>query len=158
MAVGALLCAPLPCAAQERSAGFTYAPSLSLHDEGTCCSAAGAWVAVGQLYVEHVVAWDSKWQKLAAEWDVPEATTIEKVDGHVFTALWTVRSWQTRQFRTRFQVGGRHGTAVEPTPRAWGAGAGLDVSYAVGPVVLRGTVRILLPKPPEVRVGFGFRF
>lgn len=156
--VGALLGDPPPGAAQERSIGFTYTPSLSLHDEGTCCSAVGAWVAVGRLYVEHVVAWDSKWQKLAAEWGVPEATTPEMVDGHVLTALWTLRSWQTRRFRTRFQVGGRYGTAVAPTPKASGGGAGLDVSYVVGPAVLRGAVRMLLPKPPEIRVGFGFQF
>ena len=156
--VGALLGAPPPGAAQERSVGFTYTPSLSLHDESICCSAAGAWVTVGRLHVEHVVGWDSKWQRVAIEWDSPEGTTPEKVDGHVLTALWTLRSWQTRRFRTRFQIGGRHGTAVASTPRAWGAGAGLDVRYVVGPAVLRGAVHFLLPKPPELRIGFGFRF
>ena len=154
----ALLGAPPLAAAQERSIRFTYTPSLSLHDEGTCCSAAGAWLTIGRLHVEHVIAWDSKWQKLAVEWNTPEAGTPEKVDGHALTALWTLRSWETQRFRTRFQIGGRHGTAVEPTPRAWGAGAGLDVRYVVGPAVLRGAVHLLLPKPPELRIGLGFRF
>ena len=147
--VGALLGAPLPGTAQERSLGFTYAPSLSLHDEGACCSAAGAWLAIGRLHVEHVIAWDSKWR---------EYPTAAKVDGHALTALWTLRYWRAQRFRTLFQVGGRHGTAVEPTPRAWGFGAGLTVDYIAGPAVLRGAVRMLLPKPPELRVGFGFRF
>ena len=154
----ALLGAPPPAAAQERSIGITYTPSLSLHDEVTCCSAAGAWLTIGRLHVEHVIAWDSTWQKLAVEWNTPEAGTPEKVDGHALTALWTLRSWETQRFRTRFQIGGRHGTAVEPTPRAWGAGAGLDVRYVVGPAVLRGAVHLLLPKPPELRIGLGFRF
>ena len=48
-----------------------------MHDEGACCSAAGAWITVGRLHVEHVVAWDSHWQKIAAEWDIPEGTTPE---------------------------------------------------------------------------------
>ena len=161
MMVGALLGAPPPAAAQDRSIGFTYAPSLSLHEAESllgCCSAAGAWVTIGRLHVEHVVAWDSHWRRRAVEWDFPEGTTPEKIDGHALTALWTLRSWETPRFRTRFQIGGRHGTAVAPTPRAWGAGAGLDVRYVIGPAILRGAVHVLLPKPPEARIGFGFRF
>ena len=148
-----LVAIPLPAAAQERSIGFTYTPSLSLHDASSviaCYSAAGAWLTIDRLHVEHVIAWNSRCN------GYPDAS---KVAGHALTALWTLRSWQEgERFRIRFQVGGRHGAAVEPTSRAWGAGAGMDVRYGVGPIVLRGAVHLLLPKPPEVRVGVGFRF
>ncbi len=121
MVAGALLCSAPPfAAAQENSFGFIYTPSLSMHDESACCSAAGAWLSVGRLHVEHVVAWDSKWQKLAAEWDIPEATTPETVDGHVLTALWTLRSWQAPRFITRFQGG-----ALRRAHRAHGRVVGL---------------------------------
>ena len=133
MVAGALLCgAPPFAAAQENSFGFIYTPSLSMHDESACCSAAGAWLSVGRLHVEHVVAWDSKWQKLAAEWDIPEATTPETVDGHVLTALWTLRSWQAPRFITRFQGGGRYAAPIEPTDESWGFGAGLTVDISSG--------------------------
>ena len=146
---------PLSVAAQERSIGIVYTPSLSLHDAGSviaCYSATGAWVTVDRLHVEHVVAWNSRCE------DHPYRPA-PKVAGHALTALWTLYSWQERdRTRIRIQVGGRHGVASEPTSRAWGAGAGLDVRYGVGPIVLRGAVHLLLPKPPELRVGVGFRF
>ena len=155
--VAALLVAiPLPAMAQERSIGIAYTPSLSLHDAESviaCYSAAGAWLTIGRLHVEHVTAWNSRCH------DYPDDNRdTGKVDGHALTALWTVRSWRSQRFRTRFQIGGRHGAATEPTSRAWGAGAGLDVRYGVGPIDLRGAVHLLLPKPPEVRIGVGFRF
>ena len=159
MVAGALLfSAPAPAAAQENSSGFIYTPSLSLHDEGACCSGAGAWLTVGRLHVEHVVAWDSKWQKLAAEWDIPEATTPETVDRHALTALWTLRSWPSQRFRTRFQAGGRYAAPTVPTEEPWGFGAGLTVDYLVGPAVLHGAFRALLPASPEFRLGIGLRF
>ncbi|MYN67563.1 MAG: hypothetical protein F4X11_21470 [Acidobacteria bacterium] len=157
--VGALLGAPPPATAQENSFGFIYTPSLSLHDESTCCSGAGTWIAIGRLHVEHVLAWDSKWQKIAAEYDIPEATASEKVDGHALTALWTVRSWRpTERLQPRFQIGGRYAAPITPTDEPWGFGAGLTVDYIAGPAVLHGAFRALLPATPEFRFGFGFRF
>ena len=156
--VALLAASPLPVTAQENSVGFIYTPNLSMHDESTCCSAAGAWITIGRLHVEHVVGWDSHWQKRAVEWDFPEGTTPEKVDGHVLTALWTLRSWQTPRFRTRFQAGGRYAAPLEPTEEPWGFGAGLTVDYLVGPGVLHGAFRFLLPATPEFRLGIGLRF
>lgn len=163
------LLAVSPAAAQDRSVGITYAPSLSLHDdEGSkvgCCMAAGAWITIDRLHVEYVAAWDFYRWKLRAEYAAeyagrpgfftePDAI----VDGQVLTVLWALRSWRTPQFRTRFEVGVRHGTAVDPIPRASGAGAGVTVDYGDGPIVLRGSGRFLWPKPPEFRIGLGFRF
>lgn len=98
VAAGALLGAPAPVAAQERSVGVTYAPSLSLHDESTCCMAVGPWLSIGRLHVEYVIAWDYHWQEARAEYAgrllspfvVPDA----KVDGHLLTILGTLRTWR----------------------------------------------------------------
>ena len=161
MVAGVLAGAPPLAAAQENSFGFIYTPTLSMHDEGACCSAAGAWVTVGRLHVEHVVGWDSKWQKLAAEraaeYGIHEPMT-PAVDGHALTALWTLRFWQSQRFSTRFQAGGRYVAPIEPTEEPWGLGPGLTVNYLFGPAVLHGAFRWLLPAAPDVRFGIGFRF
>ena len=159
MIAGALLWgAPPSAVAQENSFGVIYTPTLSMHDEGACCSGAGTWISIGRLQLEHVIAWDSKWQKLAAEWDLPEATTPETVDGHAMTALWTLRSWRVQRFHARFQAGGRYVAPLDPTDEPWGFGTGLAVDYLVGPGVLHGAFRWLLPAAPDFRLGIGFRF
>ena len=159
---GALLGAPPPVVAQERSVGITYAPRLSLHDESTCCMAIGPWVSIDRLHVEYVIAWDHYWQERRAKYAgrlSPFTAPDAKVDGHLLTILGTLRTWRpTEQLRTRFQAGVRYGTATEPTPRAWGAGAGLTVGYLAGRTVLHGTFRLLWPKPPEFRIGLGVQF
>ena len=154
--------APAPTAAQENSFGFIYTPILFLHDEDACCSAAGAWVTVGRLHIEHVVAWDSKWQKLfaeqAAEYGTPEPMT-PAVDGHALTVLGTLRSWRSQRFSTRFHAGGRYVVSAEPTEEPWGLGPGLTVNYLFGEsAVLHSAFRWLLPAAPDVRLGIGFRF
>ena len=146
--MGALLGAPPSVAAQDRIVGFTYTPAVSLHDESTCCSAAGVWLTVGRLQVEHVFASDSRNTRRHP------AT----VDGHLTTALWTARAWRARRFDTRFQVGGRYGTTSIPTAYTFGLGVALTVDYRAGSTVLRGAVHALFPRPPELRVGVGWMF
>ena len=162
--IALLLAAVAPANAQDRSVGITYAPILSLHDESVCCMAAGAWITIDRLHVEYVAAWDHYWQQRRADYAgrlSPFTVPDTVVDGQATTVLWALRSWRTPRWRTRLDVGGRYGTAVEPSSlvwNGWSAGGGVTVDYGPGPLFVRGAIRYMFPKPPEFRIGIGVRF